>query len=117
MQYEEWPLMSDLHSSFCTLHSSLDYLVIGHVTKDVAPAAPGGYLFGGTASFGSLTARNLQRRAGVLTSAIASPELSAFLSGVDVHVIPAADMTTFENIYTPAGRVQFLRAVAPPIPA
>src|SRR5919202_154444 len=105
------------NSSFCTLHSSLDYLVIGHVTKDVVPTAPGGYLFGGTVSFGSLTARNLQRRAGVLTCAAASAELAAFLEGVDLHVVPAAETTTFENIYTPQGRVQFLRAVAPAIPA
>jgi sugar/nucleoside kinase (ribokinase family) len=38
------------------------------------------------------------------------------LDGVVLHVVPADEMTTFENIYTPSGRIQFLRAVAPPIP-
>src|SRR5262245_12055738 len=88
-------------SALSTQHSVLDYLVIGHVTKDLAPDAPGGYLFGGTASFGSLTARNLERRAGVLTCAVPTPELAVFLGGVDLRVIPAAETTTFENIYTP----------------
>jgi hypothetical protein len=103
------------NSSRITHHASLDYLAIGHVTKDVVPSAPGGYLFGGTVSFASLTARNLERRAGVLTCAAPSPALSDFFTGVALHVVPAEQTTTFENIYTPQGRVQYLRAVAPPV--
>jgi sugar/nucleoside kinase (ribokinase family) len=95
----------------------LDYLAIGHVTKDVAPSAPGGYVFGGTVTFASLTARNLERQPAVLTCATASPELTAFLRGVELEVVPSDDMTTFDNIYTPSGRIQYIRAFAPPIPA
>jgi sugar/nucleoside kinase (ribokinase family) len=91
-----------------------DYLVIGHVTRDVVP---GGFVFGGTACFASLTARNLGRRAAVLTRGQPMPELDRYLGGIAVHVIPADETTTFENLYTPNGRIQYLRAVAPPIPA
>lgn len=91
----------------------LDYLVIGNVTKDVVP---GGFVFGGTVSFSSLTGRNLGRRTGVLTRCAPLPELSAYLQDVALHVVPAEETTTFENIYTSHGRVQYLRAVAPPIP-
>jgi hypothetical protein len=91
-------------------------LIIGHVTKDVAPGAPDGYVFGGTVSFASLTARSLRRRAAVLTRCAALPHLQDFLEGVALQRIPAPETTTFENIYTPQGRVQYLRAVAPPIP-
>ncbi|MDQ3701103.1 MAG: PfkB family carbohydrate kinase, partial [Chloroflexota bacterium] len=97
--------------------NALDYLVVGHVTKDITPDAPGGYVFGGTASFASLTIRNLGRRAGVLTRCAPLPELSAFLSGVALHCVPALETTTFENIYTGQERVQYVRAVAPPISA
>ena len=93
----------------------LDYLAIGHVTKDVAPAAPDGYLFGGTVTFAALTARKLGRHAGILTCAEPTERLTQFLAGVDLHVVPAAETTTFENIYTPTGRIQFLRAHAPAI--
>ncbi|MGH2355914.1 MAG: PfkB family carbohydrate kinase [Chloroflexota bacterium] len=103
------------NSSPITQHSSsLDYLVVGHVTKDVAPK---GYVFGGTACFASLTARNLGRRAGVLTRSAWLPDLPEYLRGVALHLVPADETTTFENIYTPSGRVQYLRATAPPIPA
>jgi sugar/nucleoside kinase (ribokinase family) len=79
---------------------------------------PGGFVFGGTVSFSSLTARNLGRRAGVLTRAADDlPALQDHLQGVALHVVPAAETTTFENVYGPHGRTQYVRAAAPPIPA
>ncbi len=94
----------------------VEYLVIGHVTKDVAPGAPRGFVYGGTVSFASLTARNLGRRAAVLTRAGSVPDLDTYLSGIVLRVLPADETTTFENLYTPRGRVQYVRAAAPPIP-
>lgn len=91
--------------------------MVGHITKDITPNAPGGYVFGGTASFASLTVRNLGRRAGVLTRCAPLPDLPSFLSGVALHCLPALQTTTFENIYTGQERIQYVRAVAPPIPA
>jgi sugar/nucleoside kinase (ribokinase family) len=91
-----------------------DYLVIGHVTRDVTPA---GFAYGGTATFASLAAARLGRRAAVLTRTAEEPGLAAALDGVEIHRLPAEQTTTFENIYTPAGRIQYVRAVAPPIPA
>lgn len=46
--------------------SSVDFLVIGHVCKDVTPA---GFRLGGTVTYAALMARNLGARAGILTRA------------------------------------------------
>jgi len=86
----------------------LDYLVIGHVTRDLVP---GGWRAGGTVTFSALTASRLGLRVGVLTST-SSVEPLAELKGVRVHAVPAPGDTVFENIYTPAGRIQYLRSVA-----
>ena len=91
-----------------------DYLVIGHVTKDVVP---GGFRFGGTVTYCSLTARNLGHHAAVLTRSAPLADLPSYLHDVALHVIPADETTTFENTYLPSGRVQYLRATAGPIPA
>lgn len=109
----EQRLASQPHVSVFTPHTSLDYLVVGHVTKDVAP---GGFIFGGTVTFCSLTAHHLGHGAGVLTCGAWLPDLPNYLDGIALHIIPAEQTTTFENIYTPTGRTQYLRAVAPPIP-
>jgi sugar/nucleoside kinase (ribokinase family) len=94
--------------------SAPDYLVVGHVTKDVTPE---GYLFGGTVSFCSLTAQKLGLRAAVLTRCEEMPELREYLEGVALHIVPSDETTTFENVYTRAGRTQRIGPVAPPIPA
>jgi sugar/nucleoside kinase (ribokinase family) len=88
----------------------VDYLLIGHVCRDLTPDGP---RLGGTVSFGALMARALGQRVGVVTSA---PDmlipLLAPLEGVSLCRVPAAEATTFENVYTPAGRVQTLRGRA-----
>ncbi len=89
----------------------VDYLVIGHLTRDLLPD---GTRLGGTAAYASLTARAIGLRVGVLTSCeecLNSTELER--AGIRV-VGPRADTTTtFENIQTPHGRVQYLHSVAP----
>jgi sugar/nucleoside kinase (ribokinase family) len=92
-----------------------DYLVIGHVTKDVLP--DGGFVYGGTVTYSALTAARLGKRAAIVAGGVPEPGLADLLAEVDLHLVPSAETTTFENVYTPAGRHQYVRAVAPPIPA
>jgi sugar/nucleoside kinase (ribokinase family) len=94
----------------------MDYLAIGHVTKDLIP---GGARLGGTVTFASLTAQALSLRVGVLTSApddIAARQLLAPLRSLEtLVVIPSETFTTFENIYRDGRRVQTLSGRAAPL--
>ena len=86
-----------------------DFLVIGHVVKDVVP---GGWRLGGTAAYASLQATHLGLRAGVVTSAPGSMDLAALLPGVEVHRVPSRRATTFRNCYEGGCRSQFVLAQA-----
>jgi hypothetical protein len=87
----------------------VDYLVIGHLTCDVTP---NGLQLGGTASYSALTARALGMRVGIVTAWAGEIALEP-LGGIPVASFPAEKSTTFENIYTPAGRIQVIHHVAP----
>jgi hypothetical protein len=89
----------------------IDYLVIGHVTKDLVP---GGYTLGGTASYSSLTARVLGLRVGVVTACDSELSLSD-LEGIPISAVPSEYSTTFQNVYTPSGRVQHIHHQAAPL--
>jgi sugar/nucleoside kinase (ribokinase family) len=89
------------------------YLVIGHVTRDVVP---GGFVYGGTVTYAALAAVRLGLRAAVVSAGALEPGLRPHFEGVDLHMIPSEQTTTFENVYTAAGRRQYVRAVAAPIP-
>jgi 1D-myo-inositol 3-kinase len=97
------------------LASAPDFLVIGHVTKDLRP--DGSFTIGGAATYASLTAQRLGLRAGIVTSA--SPDLlerlPEALPGVAVVAVPADESTTFENIYSGGRRRQYLRGRAAPL--
>jgi hypothetical protein len=86
----------------------VDYLVIGHLTRDLTPEGP---RLGGTAAFSTLTARALGLRVGVVTSWGAELPLGP-LGDVPIVSYPAEHTSTFENIYTPHGRIQYLHHVA-----
>jgi len=88
---------------------SFDYLVIGHVCKDLQPD---GFTIGGTATYSSLTARNLGVRVGVITSTAPGFPLQETLSGIEVLRLPSAETTVFENIYLDGIRRQVIHAVA-----
>ncbi len=91
---------------------AVDYLVIGHITQDLALDGP---RLGGTATFSALTARALGRRVGVMTSASEKTSLKAF-NGIPIISIPSEHTTTFENIYdSKDGRRQILHHQAAPI--
>lgn len=86
----------------------LDYLVIGHLARDLTPQ---GVRLGGTAAYAALTARVLGLRAGIITAV--SPDLPLEpLNGIPVLSFDSESTTTYENIYTAAGRTQYLRARA-----
>ncbi len=94
--------------------STLDYLVAGHVSRDLVSAkvAPEGYTTGGTAAFSSQVAQALGCKTAVLTSTAADIDLPSTLPGSVVVNVPAAQSTTFSNIYTPDGRQQIVHDLA-----
>jgi 1D-myo-inositol 3-kinase len=86
-----------------------DFLVIGHLAKDKTAE---GWRLGGTAAYASLTASKLGLRAAVLTSAAGDLNPSLLLPDIDVRLLPSQEATTFENIYGPEGRLQYVWARA-----
>jgi sugar/nucleoside kinase (ribokinase family) len=89
----------------------VDYLVIGHVTVDLTPSGP---VIGGSASYAALTACALGLRVGVVTVRGDDIPLDD-LKGIPVVAGEAEHSTTFENIYTAEGRIQYLRYAAPKV--
>jgi sugar/nucleoside kinase (ribokinase family) len=87
----------------------VDYLVIGHLTRDLTPEGP---RLGGTAAYAALTARALGMRVGVVTSWGAELPIGP-LRSIPIASFPADQSTTFENLLTPTGRIQHIRHVAP----
>ena len=95
-----------------------ELLFIGHVTCDLATADPhSACRLGGTVSFAAVTAVQLGRRPTVLTRATATTDLSELPAAIDLHVLPSPTTTTFANVYTADGRVQYCYAQALPITA
>lgn len=95
-----------------------DILLVGHVTCDLISDDPGSdYRLGGTVSFAATTALQLGRKPSVVTRAAADTRLNELPSGIDLHVLPSPQTTTFANIYTPEGRIQYSYAQALPITA
>ena len=92
-----------------TSPSPLDFLVIGHVTRDIPIADPNAleYVLGGTVSFAAVTAARLGRHPTVLTRARSDVELSILTQVGGLYVLPSPRTTTFANIYTETGRVQY----------
>ena len=95
-----------------------DILLIGHVTCDLESADPqSDYRLGGTVSFAAVTALRLGRQPTIITRAAPETNLSELPTEVDLHVLPSPVTTTFANIYTEHGRVQYCYAQASPITA
>ena len=87
---------------------SPDYLLIGHVTRDLVSA---GERPGGTVTYAGLTASAWGLAVAAVTSCAAEQDLHE-LSGLRLFRIPAAYTTTFENTYQGAAREQILHHVA-----
>lgn len=89
-----------------------EYVVVGHVTKDLIS---NGYTIGGTATYAALTAHKLGLSVGIVTSFDSSFDLDSLLTDISIARTPASETTTFQNIYRDGRREQFVHAVAAPI--
>jgi sugar/nucleoside kinase (ribokinase family) len=87
---------------------AVEYLAIGHVAHDLTTQGP---RLGGTVAYAALTARALGMKVGIVTAVGSETSLGA-LNGIPVISTESPRSTTFENIYTPDGRIQLLRAQA-----
>ncbi len=94
--------------------AAIDYLLIGHVTKDLTPEGP---KLGGTVSYSARIAQAFGLKVGVVTSAReGEPLLRALeLSGAALACRPAEHTTTFTNTYHGGQRRQILNARAAPL--
>ncbi|MEI7645457.1 MAG: PfkB family carbohydrate kinase [Chloroflexales bacterium] len=84
------------------------YLVIGDLTRDLLPS--GDSTPGGTVLYAATTVARLGVGAAVLTSGDPTQPLG-MIGGVQASIVPAPTRATFENRYTPEGRVQMLHAL------
>jgi 1D-myo-inositol 3-kinase len=95
-----------------------DLLLIGHVTRDLLTEdRNGAYLLGGTVTFAAVTAAQLGWAPTIITRADATLDLSSLPPQAELHVLPSPTTTSFANVYTPTGRVQYSYDQALPIRA
>lgn len=80
----------------------VDYLLIGHLSED---RTPNGITLGGTVCYSGLTAHALGHSVGLITAASKDVDLGP-LDALNVFVKPSPESTSFENVYTPEGRIQ-----------
>lgn len=89
-----------------------DFVIVGHVVQDLTPQ---GSRLGGAATFASLQARRLGRKAGVVTRTGVDVLGAPGLSGIDFAGRSSQQTTTFENRYDGAERRQRVPAQAAPL--
>ncbi len=98
------------------MDATFDYLTIGHISRDIVPdddGSPSGrYAVGGTVAFSAEMAYALGCRTAVLTSAAADIDVATAIPDATVAVVPAEQTTTFQNIYQPEQRIQYVHQVA-----
>jgi len=102
-------LMYNVFMSFLVPLDPVDYLIIGHLSCDITPDGP---RLGGTAAYAALMSRALGLRVGVVTAWGGEVPLD-MLSGIQVQSVQVQHSTTFENKYTPEGRIQHIYHIAP----
>jgi sugar/nucleoside kinase (ribokinase family) len=99
------------------MRQEIDYLIVGHITRDVRPGK--GDLLGGTVTYSSITAARMGYRVGVVTSAGDDfPWRSTLEREIHaLHVIPSDATTTYFIRYLDGSRELVLEAQAKPIAA
>ncbi len=90
----------------------LDYLVLGHATRDLKGDA---FTVGGTATYAARTAQALGCRVGTITSTGPDLDLSGPLGDILVTRLEAQETTTFENKYVDGRRQQVIHGTACPL--
>ena len=91
------------------------FLTIGHITQDLLP--DGSLVPGGTVTFAARTAQALGERGAIVTAGPGQLRADPLFEAIEIAGPNTPTATIFENIYTGAGRQQFVRAVAPVITA
>jgi sugar/nucleoside kinase (ribokinase family) len=94
---------------FLTRLEPIDYLLIGHLSRDLTPD---GERLGGTVAYAARMAYALGLRVGMITSWGNEFSLDPYLGELPIINIPTESSTSFENRETPGGRVQRLFQVA-----
>ena len=89
-------------------HTEIDYLVVGHVTRDLIDQ---GSILGGTVAYSGRTALALGFSVGIVTSCSSGLDLSP-LEGINIFNLPSEKSTTFKNIYHEGNRSQRIIATA-----
>lgn len=98
--------------------SQIDLLLIGTITRDVIENRPdSAYRLGGTVSFAAMTALRLGRQPSIITRASMDTDFSELPPTVDLHILPSPVTTTFANVYTTQGRIQYCYTPTKPIQA
>lgn len=88
--------------------SQIDLLLVGTITRDlIENRQDSPYRLGGTVSFAAATALRLGRRPTIVTRASLDTDFSELPVGADLHILPSETTTTFANVYTPQGRIQY----------
>ncbi len=87
----------------------VDYLVIGHFSKDLVPE---GSRIGGTAAYAALTARALGLRVGIVSSFNEKDISLEVFADIPIVSSSSKKTTTFSNLETSAGREQILHEYA-----
>jgi sugar/nucleoside kinase (ribokinase family) len=90
--------------------AAIDYLLIGHLTADLVGNER---RLGGTVSYAARAVKAFDLQVGILTAAAYNEPLLAELTPyAQVETSFGEATTTYENIYTPDGRTQFIRSRA-----
>lgn len=87
----------------------MDYLVIGHITRDETPQGP---MLGGTSSYAAVTAARLGAAVGLVARVGGDCAPLDLLRGIELCLHKDERTTTFENLYFDGKRVQKLYAVS-----
>ena len=86
----------------------IDYLIIGHTSRDIYPEAT---QLGGTVAYAGLTAHRMGRKVGVITSTSQEEDLSALLE-LELRCSYSKKGTSFHNQYQSGQRIQRLLSQA-----
>jgi sugar/nucleoside kinase (ribokinase family) len=93
---------------------STDILLLGNVTRDLdRPGDFSTYRLGGTVTFAAAVAARLGRRPTIITYAQPDTDFSVLPAQTELILHPSATTTSFANIYTPQGRIQYCYTPAP----
>lgn len=88
------------------------FVTVGHLVRDAAPGDPRGFTLGGTVTFAAAQAHHLGLSAGIVTRCGPDLDLDADLPFAEVSRGVSSATTSFENVYSDAGRAQRVTALA-----